>query len=380
MVKNILFKMTLAGRGIVNYDSASQNSYLRELNVYNTHSIDNNFKFSKKVFFKTGRKNEKGDDIYDYKIKISQNCLRRHIFNDDVEFTNSQVTYSKTIFCNYLTSIVGLTRGYTYPAMPDSGMDSVKRVSSFTICDAIQTNGAKTYIETCTRGGSRDDTSLFNVETVGDITYGTMGNIDLQRMQFISCDPIYDRLAVSSDWCVDGGIYVTMIKNKYGDIYNGTCAHYILNSETASTRLGENGILLNKEMIVYLTKELLKRFLGISIKRAGAYANVDSLQIKYVENALNDTFDNEDGWITLRNEAEIDALDFDPNIFYRSCDEEEIRLTKNEMEPTLLQAAKIAEKKRIEKEAQKEVSKQRRKEKNELAKAKKNAANDEIED
>jgi hypothetical protein len=45
----------------------------------------------------------------------------------------------------------------------------------------------------------KSDTTIFNKETIGEITYDVEGAFNLQSMEFLSSDPIFDRYSFNSD-------------------------------------------------------------------------------------------------------------------------------------------------------------------------------------
>lgn len=90
-MKQVFFKLKLSGNGCVNFDdSAKQAELLSKLGILNGKTTGN-IKLAKKVISDTGKKDEKGNPIYDYKVKISADCLRHHTFEHEVDVVTPAV-------------------------------------------------------------------------------------------------------------------------------------------------------------------------------------------------------------------------------------------------------------------------------------------------
>lgn len=209
MAKQILFRLSLVGNGCVNFDDSKTQAFtLKKLGIIDPSiMINNNIKLAKKQIYATGRTyiNNKGEEkpIYDYKLKISADCLRHHIYEHDVEAMTQAIMTDENIYCNYLLSDVGLTRGYMFAKSVDG--NTLKRKSPLTITDAIQTNNnVSNLMEVGSTTGERTDTSFFTVEKIGDVTYNAKGVIDLKTLAFVPADVRFDRAAVMTEWCEKG--------------------------------------------------------------------------------------------------------------------------------------------------------------------------------
>jgi hypothetical protein len=200
-VKNVKFEIELEGHGIVNYDSGDQKFlWNRESKAGNKNkftSADNNNMYAKKHYFR----NENGD--LDYKIKISSDCLRQAIFSGDAIVTNPKVVHHKTLLNSFIGSTLGMVRGYMFATK----QETLKRKSPLTITSAIQTNDAESYMEFYSRSGEKvvkddsgtGDTTIFNKESIGDITYSARGFFNINNLEFISADTNHDRCAFNPD-------------------------------------------------------------------------------------------------------------------------------------------------------------------------------------
>ena len=337
-VKSIQIKGELEGRGIVNFDSSDQKFAISAFNLSKEMGVkgklENNIKLGKKAFKYEGKKTifvEKTDeynktikeeseiDTYSYKNLISSACLRHTTYQNDVEMVNSSIMLSEVLLSNYVTSFVGLTRGYLFAQTAGKNLPTIKRTSCLTLTDAIQKKGAKSVMSIGTTMGARDDKSLVNQETVGDIEYDFKGNIDTKNLQFISTDLFFDRLSMFPDW-LENGMFDNCMTKHYGDKAQYKTGHFTHQAQYLTKTICENGVLLSNDFTVYLIKETLKRLLRINIMRSTAYAKIKELRIRLVEDIL---MDDKEGWITLKSDEDIDNLDFSVFEFYEKSTDED---------------------------------------------------------
>lgn len=321
MIKNILIKGEISGRGIVNFDSKEQRWVLMKHGISNG-KLEENVKLGKKAFTKTGKFKDDGTEIYDYKVKISGDCLRKNIFDKDMEFSSGYLIQDPFILATYMLSPVGIMRGYGFIARDET----FKRKSPLTITDAIQVNNAKSEIEIGTTTGERNDTSMFFSEKAGDMLYKFSGQIDMKTLQFISVDPCFDRLAIKSDM-IDSGEVDAILRNHYGKKTNVEYGIFSSMGKFSSNSYGEYGIKLNNEICEYVIKHTLKNILSMNIVRNNAYAATSSLKIKLVDNiiGIGQKMEDEDNWIEIKSEADVDALNIsDIFNFYEQATDDEI--------------------------------------------------------
>ena len=355
MLKEIFIKGELSGRGIVNFDSNEQRFTL------STHGIrtglEKNVKLGKKSFQKTGRIKEDGTEIFDYKTKISSDCMRHSIFEHDVDVVNSAILQNPLISMMYMLSPVAVMRGYMFTGRGGGNGDvAYKRKSPLTITDAIQTDNAKSEIEVGSTTGDRSDTSLHYSEKVGDIKYDFMGQIDIKQLQFISCDPFFDRMSLNSDW-IDSGDFEIAMENHYGGMCGSKFGTFTSMGKFFGKSYGEDGILLSDEICEYLIKKTLKDILSVNIVRNNAFAKTSGLKVKLVDNIIGEgqsPFD-EEGWIDLKTEADVDALDLgELHHFFEESSDEEIEERDRIREEYKVILAESKEKKAAEKEEKKQ--------------------------
>ena len=339
-VKHVNFQLELIGNGIVNFDSGDQ-KYLWNQESKNGNkniftSKDNNNMYAKKHYFR------KDDGSLDYKIKISSDCLRNSIFRDDAIATNPSIAHNTVLLNSFIGSTLGLVRGYMFAG----NTNALKRKSPLTITSAIQTNNAESYFEFHSRSGQKKvgddsdtgDTTIFNKETIGDITYEANGFINVQSLEFLSADPIFDRYAFNSD---DFNLLKTFLTNNLPN-FNSELGYY--NLKTSAIDVAEYGIKLNQENVIFLIKETIKRLLNININRSGAYVKVGKLRIQLVVDALNE---NANQWIEISNIDDIDNLTFDVEDFYILSDETEAKKQRIEIEEKIKSELKQKELKKV---------------------------------
>jgi len=332
-VKHVNFKVELVGNGIVNYDSGDQkflwNRESKEGNKNKFTSADNNNMYAKKHYFR------REDGVLDYKIKISSDALRNSIFKGDAIATNPSISHHKTLLNSFIGSTMGIVRGYMFAGKTET----IKRKSPLTISSAIQSNNTESYMEFHSRSGEKkndddsdkSDTTIFNKETIGDITYKAEGFINIQNLEFLSADPIFDRYSFNSD---DYSILKTFLTHNLPN-FNNELGYYSL--KTSNIDVAEYGLKLTSEQTVYLIKETLKRILAIRIERSTSYAKLSNLKIELVSDPLN-TKNNT--WVDINSIEDIDALSFDIDESYVLADESNAKEQRMIIENAIKEEAK----------------------------------------
>jgi hypothetical protein len=347
-VKHVNFKIELEGNGIVNYDSGDQkylwNRESKEGNKNKFTSADNNNMYAKKHYFRT----ENG--VLDYKIKISSDALRNAIFKGDAIATNPSISHHKSLLNSFIGSTMGLVRGYMFA----SKTETLKRKSPLTITSAVQTCNAESYMEFHSRSGekkvgddsSKSDTTIFNKETVGDINYKAEGFINLQSLEFLSADPIFDRYSFNSD---DYSILKTFLTHTLPN-FDTELGYYSL--KTSGIDVAEYGLKLNNEQVVFLIKETLKRILGLHIDRASSYVKLSKLSIQLVYDPLND---KNNVWVDIESNEDIEKLDFKVDDNYVLTDQSKAKQQRAIIEESIKEETKKEADKKIKKPTKKEV-------------------------
>lgn len=92
------------------------------------------------------------------------------------------------------------------------------------------------------------------------------------------------------------------------NIANVEKGYFLLKEDNLPISCSEFGFLLNKELVDYLTKWMLKRILSLEINRAKATFRVKKLKIKFVNNIFTDTRNDDDEWKVLKRPEDIDNL------------------------------------------------------------------------
>lgn len=358
-VRAIKFEMALKGQGIVNFDSSDQ-KYI--LNKYcGVKVLNDNNKLSKKAFFDDGV-DEDGNPRYSYKIKIANSCLRHAIFEDDLNVNSPLMIKHMPLLKKFMLSNIGIGRGYMFTlpktsskndgqetdAKKNNGL-SLKKDSALVIVDAVQDNNSVVYNEVGSVSGFKTDNTFFCKDSVTEMSYKTSGVICLNKMEFLSGDPIFDRMAYVSDENANN----TFLKeyeeerhnegtdNKEPDFKEG---YYTNMNNVFGNTFPEKGIYISDSKMIEITKYLLERLLKLKIYRTSGYVENVELKIKLITNLKDQLSDD---WIVIKDEDDIKNLDFIPKRTYFEVDEAEgIRLHEEYMEKYNNEMANCKEKKK----------------------------------
>lgn len=317
-LKSILLRWKLKGRGIVNYDSSEQRFVLNDTNLNNMKTKHDNVNYAKKRLYKNG-------DNYEYKITTSSDFLMHNIFSD-IPFQSPNVQDNDIVLHSYLASPSKLVRGW----LETSKALTLKRKGCLSLVDAEQTNNAVSYIETFSKSGKKDkedngatDNTFFKKEVVGDMEYKTVGSIDLAQLQFLSCDDIFDRMAFNPD---NFELFKRFLQTKLPN-FNSELGYYQMKNSVIE--IPEWGILLSKENVMFLVKDVLKKMLLFSVNKRDAYMKNSELEIKFVYDHLEDTFEDENGWVKIKS---VEDIDFEPEFFYEKVDLEKSKELRAQIE------------------------------------------------
>jgi len=323
-VKNILLRWKLEGRGIVNYDDKKQTLAFwnkgKPVDGLN-HLIDlnDNVSYAKKNIYENIVINDKGEEVKaaNYKIAISSQCLKSAIFPD--EGYNSSINSNKDLKLMYYATPEMLVRGFMTTI---SGGAGEKKKSCLNLSYAEQTNDAKSVLGFHSRRseketGDKDKSgiTLHKKEEVGEITYMSEGDIDIQSMQFLSFDLLYDRQMINPD---DFEKFKYFLKSKLPS-FNSDINYFTLNS--GSDKTPEYGCLLSNDDINFLVRRILEMMMEAQVKRTHAFAKTSKLEYKLVYDPIDDVFDKENGWVSLEKRKDIEDFECDFEIFYSEADE-----------------------------------------------------------
>lgn len=338
-----MFKATLKGVGIVNYDGKEQKDLIKyKTNISHLKDNHKNVSYAKKHITSIGSsKDANGNSTQGtYKIAISSNALKHELYKNEIPFQSPNILHTKYLLLNAIASESMIMRGYLFTG---SGAFSVKRSGVVTMTDAIQTNDALSTLETLVKSGSNvtieDEkaNTFFKKENIGEITYETRGAIELKQLQFISTDEVHDRMALSSDWFDE---YKKIISKRIN--FDSEINPYMIKGSVF--HIPERGFLLSDETVVDMSKNCLRKLMGLRIQRNNAYAEVVKLSYKFVYDPIEDRLGDEDGWVELTKES-LNELTFEPNNFYDLVDLVEYNRINDEIDASI--NIKINEKKKV---------------------------------
>ena len=316
-IKAVKFRVTLNGRGVVNFDSTDQKYFINshcdnsQLARESGGKITDNQTFAKKEFYRLYDSHEayldavkefaekNGIDINEAKknlpefaenLKISYNCLRYAIFGGTHD-VDPVIWKFPIAASNFIANPLGFSRGYMCP----DKKDSFKKKSSLNVTDAID-DKAVVYMELYTKSGNRNDTSLFYKETAGETNYVFNAYFDVAEAQFLSFDDVFARRAVSNSY-IEGENYLekAFVKN-YGRVPY-TVGVFSKNNEIFGKSYGEYGAKMDDEFINGLIHKLTEQMLSININRNGGVAYTTKVEYKPIYSA--EDMISEDGWKTL---------------------------------------------------------------------------------
>lgn len=305
-VKNIIYKIELEGNGIVNADSSEQSYFyngVASLKHMTAHT--NNVNYAKKRFYK----NDDGD--VSYKLAITSDCMKHAMFQADLMSQSPNIIHNKTVFYSFIASPANILRGFCFLALENN-----KRKGAITLTDAIQTCGAISHLEVCARSGRKEtdpnvkDNTFYKKEVVGDVKYAAKGNLDLMQLQFISVSDIFDRKAFNAD---DFELYSKFLKMRLKN-FNSELKWYMI--KDCSVKIPEHGFTLSNENVLDLVKLYFSRLIRLNITRRNAYTKISSLKYKLVYDVIDDNYENEDGWVEIKNQNDIDNINFKMEEFY----------------------------------------------------------------
>lgn len=330
-VKNIQFEMDIRGTGVVNFDGDGQKWLERKRY--------DNVKYAKKNFYR----DEEGEIVK--RLKLSSNFLRNTLFKDMMVSHSASISNHPTILYSFLASPYALLTGYLL--IPKNNI-SLKKKSVLNICDAEQTCSAEPLYETFTRGGEKastsendaddkGDTTLFTKESVGNIKYTTEGSIDLQGLEFYSCDQLFDRFAFNDDFF---GMYSKFLSANIPG-FASELGYYKYKS--SSYDMSEYGFQMSQESRKYLLKVLMIQILNFRRDKTGAKVELGAFRVR-----VDSVLDLESKWVTISSEEDIDSFLESINLhdFYEYSDQEEAKKTRDDILKSNLEDNKKAKKKK----------------------------------
>lgn len=295
-IKSVDFKIKAFGHGVVNWNGST------ELKTF----IDGTWKTvtnhnMPKLRGYTNKKwgiNREGDKFETLKeasdvnfdetpLYISQNCIRYHLFKDDV--INWQHPKIHENVEKILCSMTGLLRGYVIPKNEN------KRTSPLLLTDFREIKnqgnfeqfgraGSKEKQET--KSGKDKSNALFSKTTFGDTEYEAYGSINIEQLQFIalSNDNGQEAIQITTD---EEGIalaqqienYIKTLEFAHSDIKAVYDNNYIRKGTIFAD--GQKGILLNEYAIDTLVQQMISMIKKLGFTQSKGYMYVDSVEIDY---------------------------------------------------------------------------------------------------
>ena len=283
------------------------------------------------------------------------------MYKKDIFAQSPNITHHDSILYSYIASPTSLVRGYMFA----NKEETVKRKSALSMSDAEQTCMAMSQLETFSKSGEKtlnsedsdkSDNTFFKQETVGEIKYESIGNIDLMALQFASSSQVFDRYSFNPE---KFELFKEFLQTKMPN-FNSELGYYQIKNSTIN--IPEYGFMLSNENVLFLVKETLSRFIKLEIKRRGGYASISGLQIKLVTNPTINTFNEKDGWINIKSQKDIDDLNFETEEFYELCD---LKKTEEIMEKVKEKVKLLKQKDKDDKIKKDEKKSEQKKKKNE---------------
>jgi hypothetical protein len=318
-VKSVLFSGTITSSGIVNFDGKPSWLVQQALRDKLEGKWYGNIKIAKHFITRNGVDKE-GNPKYNAVLKISKDCLRNGIFQNDQPFHNPGIVHAEKVLIELLASAAGLLRGYMFTDKV------IKRKSPVYISDARQISDNVSTIDittqTCPKDSKADADSegglaMHFKETAGGLTtYEFFGSLDLSELQFISLSQVYDRLAIDPNHLE---AYTKALEKTFGSEVKGK-SFYI--KSTSTNGLPEEGILLTSEQTKKLIGEFFSRLFDLEIIRgANGRAWLSSLKIM----PRNGGLDYNQTGITVKTVGEVLEAVGDVHTFYTAYNEEEAK-------------------------------------------------------
>lgn len=278
-VKNVDFKITAKGHGVVNWNGSTPlSSEGKTVENHTMPKLRGYTNLSGRVKEETGYQYKKEATDLDFKktpLYISQNCTRHHLFREqayDNHFAN------KDNALDLLCSLSGLLRGYVIPSTV-----SYKRTSPLLIEDLVDTLGNGNF-EQFTHSGERDKSSFFSKTTFGDTLYVGYGSISIEQLQFLPLDNKFDRAVLNikdNEGEVVGQKIQDFIKSLDPDRDPKVVFHKNYVRKGSVFNEGEVGLLLDDVAIDILVKKMLDLLANLSIRQGKGYMFVDTLEVDY---------------------------------------------------------------------------------------------------
>ena len=93
----------------------------------------------------------------------------------------------------------------------------------------------------------------------------------------------------------------------------------------------EYGVHFSDENVVFFVKQFFKDLRSFNMMKARAFAQITSVKYKLVYDSTVDLINDEDGWVEIKNEDDVDIIDFVPETYYVERDENSVEEMKEEL-------------------------------------------------
>jgi len=331
----ILVKFEMESDDIINFDSSHQKQMYIGTDQENKMTMDkpnasqwakdkktDNVTYGKKVF-------EMNGDQLEWVTKIASNCIRHAIFEDDIPFQTPNLTHSPAVYAAFIASPMAILRGYQFT---EKGQDENVKKSPVCVTAAKQINNAQSHLEINTRSGKKTqnpdeaDNTMFYKETAGYLKYEGHAVLDLNLLQFMSFDQIFNRYSFNPDMFP---IFKSILQTKLPN-FNSELGYYQI--ESSQVRIPEYGFMFSDENMVFLAKEFLTRLATANIFRKDACGRITKVQYLICYDSIEHTFNTESGWVTIKTKEDINTLNFEPQHFYQLEDFDQSLQKRTEIE------------------------------------------------
>ena len=110
-IKRIDFSVKMKGEGCVNFDDSNKSQELKG-NGYDLHKYgaNNNVKYAKRIY----EASPNSDDVLPFYYKVSSQCLRHNIFEDEIPESNTTCFKVDSLRYRCIATPAFLMRGFMY--------------------------------------------------------------------------------------------------------------------------------------------------------------------------------------------------------------------------------------------------------------------------
>jgi hypothetical protein len=320
-IKGINVEVEINGKGIVNGDSYTCQKYLLSKFLPNEFIKNdyNNVLVNKKLF----NFDPETGEVESWYYLISNQCIFKNCFHINKSLEEWNCSDEKT--ANLLVQYPVLLTGYL-----NTNDQHQAHIYGFHLSDAITPiiKQNQIQVQLCTQSSTnkseaknkeKSDTSLYYRETIGNHIYTASGFFDIKELQFKSCDPFYNRLAIPTSLIQNNSSkseFARAMKTQYPSFFqNGNQAYqygrFIQKHDNEDDNnlvynYAEEGVLFTNSFMKYLFHKLMESLLKFQINNGkNGQAKITKLSIQPVYS----TFD-------IGEEIELFKIDDNGNKIY----------------------------------------------------------------